>query len=252
VGEETIEQGECVLVNGDHTTEPASSEDPTLPQWKAQVLEVRAINEAHVYVKLAWLYRPAHDLPNGPTNYHGKYELVPSTEISIIDAASLNGSFKIKYWNEYEDDDVPVAEQYYWRQSCDHLAGTLSACRQVCICSQPHNPDCPIIQCKHCQQWMHATCLEERALEEYKEENPMTNGETDEPTHAVDADTDTIDVGTLRPTPAEITSTLEISAEDTEGDGARVIITDHRGPETVTEERDMMCLFEECGRRIDD
>ncbi|GAB7341571.1 hypothetical protein MBLNU457_7781t1 [Dothideomycetes sp. NU457] len=245
VGEETIQQGECVLVNGDQTTDPENSEDFTLPQWKAQVLEVRALDQNHVYVKVAWLYRPAHDIPGGPTSYHGKYELVPSTEISIIDAASLNGSFKLKFWDEYEDDDVPVAEQYYWRHTCDHLKGTLSPCRQ----------------CKHCEQWLHAACLEEQAVQDYIQQNPMTNGEGDEVESGADSppefptpdeDTDTIGVVNRTPTAEKISATIDMSAEDAEGAGVEVTVTDHRRASPVQKEMNLMCLFKECGKRIDD
>jgi len=282
VGEETIEQGECIVVKGDETTDPESAEDPTLPQWKAQLLEVRACNENHVYVKVAWLYRPMHDIPSGPTNYHGKYELIPSTEITIIDAASVNGSIKVKYWDEYKDEDVPVAEEYYWRQSYDHLTGTLSSCRQVCICSQPHNPDRPIIQCKHCDQWMHAACLEEAAVNAYKHETAPTNGESNEEVPAVETNEETVVVTPKESTPKatkgkkgkgkgrmvidddiapappadKVTATLQVGNQETDASRevshAKIVITDNRGEEPITEEREIKCLSEECGKTIED
>ena len=270
------------MVKGDSSTDPESAEDPTLPQWKAQLLEVRAFNENHVYVKVAWLYRPDHDIPSGPTNYHGKYELIPSTEISIIDAASVNGSIKVKYWDEYKDDDVPIAEEYYWRQSYDHLTGTLSSCRQVCVCSQPHNPDRLIIQCKHCDQWMHAACLEDATVKAYKDETAQTSGEAAEEPHVVETNEETVVVtpkqSTSKPTkgrksknkgamdakidiaptaPADkVTAAFEVGGRDAENGKevgqSKIVVTDTRGEEPITQERDIKCLFEECGEPIDD
>lgn len=208
----------------------------------------------HVYLRVAWLYRPAQDLPTGPTPYHGKYELIPSTEISIIDAASVYGSFKVKYWDEYKDDDVPTAEEYYWRQSYAHISGTLSACRQVCTCSQPHNPDIPILQCKHCQQWMHAECLEKAAVKKYLKEAAAevngTHGESNNET--VDSTAGSID---FHP---QITATVQTGDRDQEmdsvagGASTQVILRDDRSGEPSVHELDIKCLFEECGKTIDD
>ena len=40
-------------------------------QWKAKVLEVRALDSEHVYIRVAWLNRP-EDLQGGRKAYHGK------------------------------------------------------------------------------------------------------------------------------------------------------------------------------------
>ena len=169
VGEETLEPGQCLLVKGDNTNDTdvieGETEDGTLSAWKAQLHQIRALNTNHVYLLVAWLYRPQHDLPASVrASYHAKHELIPSTEVCISDAMSVYGSVPVRHWDEHDDDDVPEADEYFWRQAYDHIAGTLSEVRRVCVCEQPHNPDHPILQCRHCEGWMHARCLEQDAL----------------------------------------------------------------------------------------
>ena len=90
-------------------------------QWKAKVLEVRALDEEHVYIRVAWLNRP-EDLESGRKPYHGKHELIPTNQMDIIDALSVNGSFQVIKWDESAEDDessMPAEDQYFWRQTYD-------------------------------------------------------------------------------------------------------------------------------------
>ena len=83
------------------------TENPTVDsasQWKAKVLEVRALDPEHVYIRLSWLNRP-EDLGSGRKDYHGKNELVPTNQMDIIDAMAVNGSLQVKHWNETAEDD---------------------------------------------------------------------------------------------------------------------------------------------------
>lgn len=82
VGVESIAIGEFVLVKHDGTDNSAvdGSSD-----WKAKVLEVRALDEEHVYIRVSWLNRP-EDLAGGRRDCHGKNELVPTNQMDIIDA----------------------------------------------------------------------------------------------------------------------------------------------------------------------
>ncbi|KAF2221951.1 hypothetical protein BDZ85DRAFT_320241 [Elsinoe ampelina] len=178
VSEQTFGIGECVFVRSDEDdSSDGNDDDGTLAQWKAQLHEVRALDENHVYLRVSWLYRPARDLTGGPRPYHGKYELIPSTEMAIIDAKTINGALKVKYWDEYKDDDVHGPTEYFWRQSIDHLSSTLSSLRTICSCAQPQNPDQQIVQCSNCNDWQHAKCLEEQGLEQYLAGTPSeTNG----------------------------------------------------------------------------
>jgi hypothetical protein len=118
VGDESIATGECILVNHDETADPKV--DSTL-QWKAKVLEVRALDSEHVYIRLSWLYRP-EDLDSGRKEYHGKNELVPTNHMDVIDAMAVNGALHVKQWDEMADEDeesMPGADEYFWRQTFD-------------------------------------------------------------------------------------------------------------------------------------
>lgn len=118
VGAESIATGECILVKHDDTADPKID---TASQWKAKVLEVRALDPEHVYIRLCWLNRP-EDLDSGRKDYHGKNELVPTNQMDIIDAMAVNGALQVKKWDELADDDeasMPEEEQYFWRQTFD-------------------------------------------------------------------------------------------------------------------------------------
>jgi hypothetical protein len=121
----SIATGEFILVKHDGTDDFAvdSSSD-----WKAKVLEVRALDEEHVYIRVSWLNRP-EDLAGGRRDYHGKNELVPTNQIDIIDATTVNGKFDLKRWTEMKNidpDDALRKEVYYWSQTLDFTNQRLS------------------------------------------------------------------------------------------------------------------------------
>lgn len=119
VSSESIATGECILVKHDEVEE---AKIDTHKQWKAKVLEVRALDPEHVYIRVAWLNRP-EDLDIKRKDYHGKNELIPSNQMDIIDAMTVNGALSVKHWDEMADDDehsMPEEEQYFWRQTYDH------------------------------------------------------------------------------------------------------------------------------------
>ena len=125
VGVESIAIGEYVLVKHDETDDSAvdGSSD-----WKAKVLEVRALDVEHVYIRVSWLNRP-EDLAGGRRDYHGKNELVPTNQMDIIDATTVNGRFDLKHWTEMKDidpDDAFGKEVYYWSQTLDFTNQRLS------------------------------------------------------------------------------------------------------------------------------
>lgn len=71
VGFESITTGDFIL--GSHDI----SEDPTFDSfsdWKAKIVEVRALDEEHVHVRISRLNRP-EDLKGGRQDYHGRNEL---------------------------------------------------------------------------------------------------------------------------------------------------------------------------------
>jgi hypothetical protein len=125
VGVESIAIGEFVLVKHDGTDNSAvdGSSD-----WKAKVLEVRALDEEHVYIRVSWLNRP-EDLAGGRRDYHGKNELVPTNQMDIIDATTVNGRFDLKHWTEIkgiDPDDAFGREVYHWSQTLDFTNQRLS------------------------------------------------------------------------------------------------------------------------------
>ncbi|KAI4844272.1 hypothetical protein E4T44_06278 [Aureobasidium sp. EXF-8845] len=84
--------------------------------WKAQVLEARAADEHHVFLHCSWLETP-EDLPKevlSTPSYHGRFELVPSNKMDIIDAFTVNGPLEVAYWEEASDDaDMPAHDDDY-------------------------------------------------------------------------------------------------------------------------------------------
>ncbi|KAF4555807.1 Hypothetical protein D9617_2g057710 [Elsinoe fawcettii] len=254
VSEQTFGIGECVLVRSDEDdTEEGQEDDGTLTQWKAQLHEVRALDENHVYLRVSWLYRPARDLPGGGRPYHGKYELVPSTEMAIIDAKTINGALKVKYWDEYKDDDVHGPTEYFWRQSFGHLSSTLSSLRTICSCAQPQNPDQQIVQCSNCNDWQHAKCLEEEALQKYLADNPgETNGATANGSKATKpkAKKGRASKGASTPKKTEAEGVTAHLKTGRDGKGKIMIeITDSRGDGEIKTELEPACLL--CKKTLD-
>lgn len=85
------------------------------------MLEVRALDSEHVYLRVSWLNRP-EDLESGRKPYHGKNELIPTNQMDVIDAMAVNGSLEVNYWDDKEDDsEMMNDEQYFWRQTFDHV-----------------------------------------------------------------------------------------------------------------------------------
>lgn len=91
----------------------------TIPHWFARVLEVRAANPAHVYLRVFWLYRP-EDLPGGRKPHHGQSELIVSNHMEIIEVQCVESMADVVYWQDDPDNaELPAEEQLFWRQSLD-------------------------------------------------------------------------------------------------------------------------------------
>jgi hypothetical protein len=120
IGNQTHSCGDCVFVK------PPDDSDQ---DWKAQVHEVRAADEHHVFLRCSWLENP-EELPEevlSTPSYHGKFELVPSNKMDIIDALTVNGPLEVAYWDEgNEDANMPAHDEYYWRQTYNHDTKVLS------------------------------------------------------------------------------------------------------------------------------
>lgn len=118
VGSESIATGDFILVS--HSITEGQAFD-SLSDWKARVLEVRALDEEHVYVRVSWLNRP-EDLEGGRQDHHGKNELVPTNQMDIINAQSVNGTFGLVRYDRLKYDDRNNAydqDGYFWRQTFD-------------------------------------------------------------------------------------------------------------------------------------
>jgi hypothetical protein len=107
------------LIKHDETGESDQRID-IAAQWKARVLEVRALDQEHVYLRVAWLNRP-EDLAGGRKPYHGKNELIPTNQLDVIDAMAVNGVLDVVHWKDDDDSAAMIAEdQYFWRQTYDY------------------------------------------------------------------------------------------------------------------------------------
>ncbi|KAJ4146833.1 hypothetical protein LMH87_001392 [Akanthomyces muscarius] len=91
--------------------------------WVAQVLEVRALDERHVYARVCWMYSP-DELPAGRRPYYGKNEIIASNHMDIINVLSIVHHAKVSQWIEADDEEIP--DGLYWRQAFD--CGTSFSC----------------------------------------------------------------------------------------------------------------------------
>jgi len=139
--------------------------------WLAELLEIRAADAAHVFLRIFWLYRP-EDLPEGRKDYHGEDEIIPSNQMQIIDAMTIN--CKVNSVSEYDEQDDSALKSGYdgllWRQTLDVRSANkaLSALRSYCVCGQPSNPNIALVKCdeSECDSfWMHQACLIDAAVQ---------------------------------------------------------------------------------------
>ncbi|KAJ9653768.1 hypothetical protein H2201_009103, partial [Coniosporium apollinis] len=184
---ETFQLGDIVYIHNDI---------PSAPPWVAKVLEVRAADELHVYLRVFWLYWP-EELPDGGRRpYHGCNELIASNDMQVINATTVDGKADVRQWIEDDEaEEVLDAEQLFWRQTWDARSRMLSAPREHCVCRKPFNPDKLLIACSNqsCRIWMHAECIAADAVRGAHKANglppPMIAADTS-------ADTATITNGT--------------------------------------------------------
>jgi len=92
--------------------------------WIGRVLEIRAEDEAHVYIRLYYFYWP-EELPGGRQYFHGERELVNSNHMEIVDAMTVSGRAEVKHWLEL-DEDEDVGALLFWRQKFDYPTQVLT------------------------------------------------------------------------------------------------------------------------------
>lgn len=129
MGEETFTIHQYVYVNhsGIAHGEELSDAHPKM-FWIARVLEIKAIDPEHVYLRVFWLYWP-DELPDGAQPYHGKNELVASNHMEILDAMTVTGRAEVQHWREDDEEEVP--SELFWRQTYDCQTHQLSVCDSV-------------------------------------------------------------------------------------------------------------------------
>ncbi|RPB14315.1 hypothetical protein P167DRAFT_503589 [Morchella conica CCBAS932] len=182
VGTESFALQEYIFVNHDnipHGIDITNMDDHKF--WVARVLEIRAIDEAHVYLRVYWLYWP-EELPGGRAPYHGKKELIASNHMEIIDAMTVSGRANVKHWLELDDEeDLP---DLFWRQKFDFPSGTLMEVREHCRCHGYYNPDKMMLGCTHCKNWLHEECIVS-SVQEYINEALIAGQDPMSPTVAL-------------------------------------------------------------------
>ncbi|KAJ6437620.1 ebs-bah-phd domain-containing protein [Purpureocillium lavendulum] len=136
--------------------------------WVAKILEIRALDEYHVYARVYWMYSP-DELPpktldqkkavSGRQPYHGVNELIASNHMDVVNVLSVAAHAVVNQWVEADDDQVQ--ESLYWRQAFDCRTSQLSSVDLICKCKTPANPDKTLVACTtpRCEQWLHYECL---------------------------------------------------------------------------------------------
>lgn len=122
VGKKSFGVGDYVYIyHGDQLR--GTQLDPALTgTWVAQVLEIRAADSYHVYLRLFWMYWP-DELPGGRETYHGPYELIASNHMEIVDAMTVADKADVLHM---EDDSSTPTCDLYWRQTLDFLTNKLN------------------------------------------------------------------------------------------------------------------------------
>ncbi|KND90275.1 hypothetical protein TOPH_05085 [Tolypocladium ophioglossoides CBS 100239] len=166
-----------VYIANDATIErqKATNKDPerqgllqSTDYWVAKILEVRALDEHHVYARVYWMYSPDELPPNtldgkrlvsGRQPYHGQNELIASNHMDVINVVSVAMRAIVNQW--VESDDEQVQETLYWRQAFDCRTSQLSSVDLACKCRTPANPDKTLVGCTNsdCEEWLHYDCL---------------------------------------------------------------------------------------------
>ncbi|PHH65457.1 hypothetical protein CDD81_2237 [Ophiocordyceps australis] len=159
----TIERQKTTNKDADHQSLLQSAD-----YWVARILEIRAMDEHHVYARVYWMYSPdeipagtldGKKLVSGRQPYHGQNELIASNHMDVINVVSVAMRAVVNEW--IETDDEQVQDALYWRQAFDCRASQLSSVSLTCKCKTPANPDKTLVGCTNsaCGTWLHYDCL---------------------------------------------------------------------------------------------
>ncbi|KAK9372375.1 uncharacterized protein V1513DRAFT_460645 [Lipomyces chichibuensis] len=164
VGDERFTVGDYVFVNHASNMNDIGLSDPS-QFWIGRVLEIRASDPSHVYVRLFWMYWP-NELPGGRRYYHGNKELVASNHMDVIDAMTVAAKAAVSHWLELDDEDKLA--DLFWRQRYDSYNNELMPIRKHCKCKRYYNPDTTMIWCSSCNSWLHEACVKDDIKKRYK------------------------------------------------------------------------------------
>lgn len=110
VGEDNFKLGDNIFIKAEGGREDSERE------WIGRVMEVRAGDPQHVYVRILWFCHP-EDVPGGRQPWHGQRELIASNWMEIVDALTVDGRAEVVPYSEEEE--LPDS-QFYWRQTMDY------------------------------------------------------------------------------------------------------------------------------------
>ena len=86
------------------------------------MLEIRGLDEEHVYVRVVWINRP-EDLSTGRQPHHATDELIPSNEMDFVNAKYVKGPVEVIHWSKRPTDGNVLNStrpQYFWRQNYNY------------------------------------------------------------------------------------------------------------------------------------
>ena len=120
----TFGNGDFVFIYHGSEAQGANLDPAKSDSWVAKVLEIRAQDPSHVYLRILWLYWPDELPSTGKLDYHAANELIASNSMEIMDAMTVTDRAEVTFIKE-EYTEQP-AEGLFWRQKFDCLTNTLS------------------------------------------------------------------------------------------------------------------------------
>lgn len=152
VAGEVYKNNQYVFVRNHDTPAKFNGEEKVHDFWVGRILEVRAVNQQHVYALLQWFYWPEELLSSnkekkqkkkdpeqlnarsGHMRYHGERELLASSWVEVCDVLTLAGKAHIEFWDEEGGKDCP-GSGLYWRQSYRKVDGQVAG--ELSVSSSP-------------------------------------------------------------------------------------------------------------------
>ncbi|KAM6514290.1 hypothetical protein FALCPG4_015441 [Fusarium falciforme] len=190
---------------------------PSTDYWVAKILEIRALDEHHVFARVYWMYSP-DEIPantldgkrrvSGRQPYHRQNELIASNHMDIINVVRVAMPAQVNQW--VESDDEQVQDALYWRQALDCRTTQLSSVNLTCKCNPPASPDKILVGSTNdeCEQCLHDGCLVDDVLTRMNKELG-----TDEPHMSEES---TVKLGSDEEAPAALLSTTPTESKGEE------------------------------------